>query len=94
MPKKKRWKPIEFRDGPYRVIDANKFAEKCKNPKYVAECLSQYQKWRKGEGEYEWDGDDPCDGPDAPFCTAALSIVEDAAIGFLFEYDKQRKAAK
>lgn len=93
MPKKKKWKPIEFRDGPYRVIDANKFAEKCKNPKYVAECLSQHQKWRRGKDEYEF-YDDPTKISEPPFCPAALGIVEDAAIGFLLEYDKQRKAAK
>lgn len=89
MPKKKKWKPIEF----YRVIDANKFAEKCSNPKYVAECLSQYQQWRRGEGEYEWDGD-PVNRPEMPLCNTALGIVEDAAIGFLLKYDKQMKSAK
>ena len=87
----KKWKPVEFRDGPDRVIDANKFSGKCKDsPRYVAKCLAQYQKWRRGEGEYEWDGD-PANRPEIPFCPEAIGIVEDAAIGFLLEYDKSLK---
>lgn len=85
-----KWKPVVFRDGAYGKLDANRFTTKCLDPKFVAKCLSQYQKWRREEGEYEWDGE-PENRPDMPFCPEALGIVEDAAIRFMLEYDKSLK---
>ena len=87
----KKWKPVVFRDGAYGKLDANRFTIKCLDPKFVAKCLSQYQKWRRGEGEYEWDSDDPCDQPDIPFSPSALGIVENCAIRHLMEYGELLK---
>lgn len=84
----KKWKPIVFREGPYAAIDCERFASKCSgNPKFVAKCLAQHQKWRKSEGEYKFH-EDPEENSDPPLCPKALTIIEDAAIHFLMEIEK------
>lgn len=84
----RRWKPVVFREGPYGVVDSDRFASKCAgSPKFVATCLAQHQKWRKSEGEYVFH-EDPKENADPPLCPKALTIVEDAAIRFLMEHAK------
>lgn len=61
--------------------DELEFAEKCKSPKFVIDCLKKHLRWRKGIGEYDWS--DPEDRRPIPFCARALSIVEESAIEML-----------
>ena len=80
MARSRKWRPVVFRDGSYGVVDAERFKTKCANPRFVADCLVQYQKWRRGEGEYGAVG---MDAADPPFSPAALSIVENCAVAHL-----------
>lgn len=83
------WKPIEFRNGSEGVADAAMFGQMCRDsPKFVADCLCQYQMWRKGEGEYKEYETDPTRNAPPPMCPKALTIVEEAAIQMLLEYGK------
>lgn len=90
--KTRKWKPIVFREGIYAVADADRFAARCDDPKFVAKCLAQHQKWRKSEGEYVFH-EDPKENAAPPLCPKALTIVEDAAIRFLMEAAKCRARA-
>lgn len=89
--KKTAWKPVEFRAGADGVSDAGRFRDKCEgSPKFVASCLSQYQMWRKGEGEYEF-GNDPSKNAPPPLCPKALTIVEETAIQMLLEHERTKR---
>lgn len=80
---------VEFGDGEEGRMKRDEFAEKCKDPKFVAECLREYQMWRKGKGKYGYDGDPEEYVPvQPPFCAEALSIVEDAAIEIITDCGK------
>lgn len=82
----KKFKPVEFVASAkgFRQIDA--FRSKCRSPRFVAECLVEYQSWRRGTGRYEFH-EDPKKNAPPPFCPTALGIIEDAAIKFLMHYD-------
>ena len=86
----KKWHPIVFREGVYSVADSDRFSKKCDDPRFVAKCLAQHQKWRKGEGEYKFN-EDPKKNAEPPLCPKALTIVEDAAIRLLMELHGARK---
>lgn len=85
-PKKKAaWKPVEFMAGEHGALDAQVFAAKCDDPRFVATCLTEQLMWRRGDGRYKF-SDDPKKNAPMPFCPQALSIVEEAAIRFLKNY--------
>jgi hypothetical protein len=69
---------IEFKSA----ADRDAFKERCKSPRFVAECLKKYQMWRKGIGEYSY-SENPERSRPFPFSAEALSVVEDSAIEIL-----------
>ena len=75
---------MERCDVDLRFDDRKEFEEKCKSPAFVSDCLKKYQRCRRGIGEYEWSGD-PVTEPPMPFCAASLSMIWDAATGFIDE---------
>ena len=81
----KTFKPVEFDEGAKGNRQIAAFKRKCKNPKFVAECLVEYQAWRRGKGRYEYDVVPKKNAP-MPFCPLAIGIIEDAAIQFLMNY--------
>ena len=83
--KKSVWKPIEFMEGEHGALDRQIFRKKCEDPKFVARCIAENLKWRRGEGPYAF-SEDPKKNAPMPFCPQAFSIVEDAAIRFLKNY--------
>lgn len=86
-PKKKAaWKPIEFRKGEHEALDRQIFRKKCKDPKFVARCIEENLKWRRGEGPYAFNAD-PKKNARMPLCPQALSLIEEAAIIHLKAYD-------
>lgn len=66
------------------------FEKKCKDPKFVVECLKKYERWRKGIGEYKWTGNPEKEVP-MPFCAVALSIVIESAIGMVERFEGVRR---
>ena len=91
--KAKAFKPVEFDEGAKGDRQIAAFRRKCKNPKFVAECLLEYQNWRRGRGRYEYHVVPKKNAP-MPFCSLALGIIEDAAIKFLMHYDGTVKNGK
>lgn len=83
--KAKAFKPVEFDVGAKGDRQIAAFKRKCKNPKFVAECLVEFQNYRRGKGRYAYRIDPRGNAP-MPFCPLALGIVEDAAIQFLMNY--------
>ena len=83
--KSKEFKPVEFDEGAKGDRQIAAFRRKCKNPKFVAECLLEYQNWRRGRGRYEYHVVPKKNAP-MPFCSLALGIIEDAAVQFLMNY--------
>ena len=83
--KAKAFKPVEFDEGAKGNRQIAAFKRKCKNPKFVAECLMEYQNYRRGKGRYGYSIVPGGNAP-MPFCPLALGIVEDAAIQFLMNY--------
>lgn len=88
--KNSAWKPIEFMEGEHGALDRQVFWEKCKDPKYVARCIAENLKWRRGEGPYAF-SEDPKKNAKIPLCPKALSLVEEAAIIHLRMYAEKRK---
>jgi hypothetical protein len=91
--KAKKFKPVEFGVGEKRARQIDAFKRKCLSPMFVAECLSEYQSWRRGTGRYEFHVDPEKNAP-MPFCATAIGIFEDAAIKFLMHYDGTVKNGK
>lgn len=63
----------------YEAVDSELNLE---SPSAVADLLATYQRWRRGEGEFEW-GEDPAKNREPPFTPSELSAIENAAVGFL-----------
>lgn len=83
--KAKAFKPVEFSVGAKGARQIDAFRSKCLSPRFVAECMMEYQSWRRGMGRYEFNMDPKKNAP-MPFCPKALGIIEDAAIQFLMNY--------
>ena len=79
------FKPVEFDEGAKGNRQIAAFKRKCRNPKFVAECLVECQSWRRGKERYKYEVVPKKNAP-MPFCPLALGIVEDAAIRFLMNY--------
>lgn len=68
------------------------FEERCKDPAFVVYCIRKYQRWRRGVGEYAFEGDpDDYMPTPIPFSGRALSIVEDSAIEMLEKYSGAKR---
>jgi len=92
--KAKEFKPVEFGTGLDGGIQEAKFRMKCEDsPKFVAECLVEYQSWLRGTGRYEFN-EDPKKNAPMPFCPRAFRIIIDAAVKFLMHYDGTVKNGK
>ena len=78
------FEPVTFDYGANGVKQAEAFCRKCEDPVFVAECLAEYQSWRRGTGRYAFSDESEKTAP-MPLCPVALGIVEDAAIKFLME---------
>lgn len=63
-------------------------------PIEVAEALEEHQRWRRGEGKYDWDPQDPksVHAP-MPFNPKELGEIEDQAIKYLksIKFGKAKK---
>jgi len=73
---------VEFDDISKKKV----FEKKCKDPKFVVECLKKYERYRKGIGEYAWTGNPEKEAP-MPFCAVALSIVIESAIDMVESFE-------
>lgn len=77
---------VEFED----ISKQKVFENKCKDPKFVVECLKKHERWRKGLGEYRWTGNPEKEAP-MPFCAVALSIVIESAIDMVERFEGVRR---
>lgn len=85
--KKSAWKPIEFMAGEHGALDRQIFRKKCEDPKFVARCIAENLKWRRGEVPYAFN-EDPKKNAPMPLCPQALSLIEESAIIHLNGHDK------
>lgn len=69
-------------------MENDNLAEKCKSPTFVANCLEEHKKWRKGEGEYGKPG------ARSPFFPEELTLIEEAAIDLLRNLGRQMRDLK
>lgn len=74
--------PIELKSE----YEISEFRNECENPRFVAKCLAEHNRWRRGQDEYGLGEENPEDLRQMPLGPQALGIVIESAVEHLNLY--------